>query len=443
MGDGVYDVCIAGAGPAGATCGHYLAKAGARVLLLEKQRFPRDKICGDAVCFGARRYLEEMGVLQEIVEKRQGCWSELGGLVAPSGTGFIGNSVTFSGQELVIAVKRRILDEKIARAAQRAGACLRERVSFTGASLERGLWTVRADSEAGPVTFQAKALVAADGAHSQVTRLLGIDTPPPDGLCSRAYVKAGTHDFDADGVAFYVADLLPGYAALFREADGDLNFCTYIIPGGRAKIEDLREHHERLLREHPQISKAVGPRAQIQKMQGAPLRLGGTRKTYYERLLVVGDAAGHIDPLTGEGIHTAIEGGYLAAVELSAALAAGDLSERRLRAYERRWKRAFGDDFRWSARMARIYTRFPVFVEASARVMQKEGASALYQWGRMMTGAAPKTGFLDPRLFGPILVEAGKLLFGRGGPRGEVLYVKDGQRRIWQAEAGPNEEAVA
>ncbi len=437
----LFDVCIAGAGPAGATCAHYLAKAGVRVVLLEKALFPRDKICGDAVCFGARKYLEEMGVMAEILEQRQGCWSELGGLVAPSGTGFIGNSVNYSNTELVIAVKRRLLDEKIARAAQRAGAELREQHTFTGATLAGGVWTVKVDTEGGPQEIRARALVAADGAHSNVTRLLGIETPPPDGLCSRAYVKAGTHDFDADGVAFYVTDLLPGYAALFREADGDLNFCTYLIPGGRAKLEKLREYHDRLLAEHPQISRAVGPRAEIQKMQGAPLRLGGTRRTYYENLLVVGDAAGHIDPLTGEGIHTAIEGGYLAAQELKGALAAGDLSARRLAAYERAWMAAFGNDFRWSARMARIYTRFPIFVEASARVMQRDGAKALYEWGRMMTGAAPKTGFLDPRLFGPILVEAGKLLLG-GKSGGQVIYSKDGQQKIWQSDP-PRRQAVA
>lgn len=438
--DIIYDACIVGAGPAGATCAFYLARAGRRVLLLEKARFPRDKICGDAVCYGAFAHLREMGVLQEIEEKRQGCWSELGGLVAPSGAGFIGDSVEFSGKQLVIAVKRRLLDEKIARAASKAGAELREETSFAGAVREGGAWTVRAEGEGAP-TFRARALVAADGAHSNVTRLLGIETPLPDGLCSRAYVKAGTHDFDADGVAFYVEGLLPGYAALFREADGDLNFCTYIIPGGRARIEDLREHHERLLREHPQISRAVGPRAQIHKMQGAPLRLGGRRRTAYEGLLVVGDAAGHIDPLTGEGIHTAIQGGFLAADELGKALAEDDLSARRLMAYERRWKQAFGEDFRWSARMARIYTRFPIFVEASARVMQREGAKALYAWGRMMTGAAPKTGFLDPRLFGPILVEAGKLLVSGRGPS-EVVFSRKGERRRWQSE-GSAPSAVA
>lgn len=412
MGQGqVYDACIVGAGPSGAACAWYLARAGKRVLLLEKRKFPRDKICGDAVCVGGQDHLRTMGVLQEIEAEKVGRWAEVGGLVAPSGAGFVGNSVTFSGRKLVIAVKRRILDEKIARASERAGAELREESAFVDGTLDRtrGIWTVRVDGPGGPVVFEARSLVAADGAHSNVTRSLGISTPPPDGICSRAYVKAGTHRFDADGVAFYTSELIPGYAALFKEADGDLNFCVYIIPGGKAKVTDLRALHDKLLREHPYISRVVGARAEVQKMNGAPLRLGGTVKSYYERMLVIGDAAGHIDPLTGEGIHTALEGGSIAAQELAAALDAGDLSERRLQRYERRWMKSFGNDFRWSARMARVYTRFPVFVEASARVMQKKGTSVLYDWGRMMTGAAPKTGFFRPRMFMPILTEAAKM----------------------------------
>jgi flavin-dependent dehydrogenase len=148
-------------------------------------------------------------------------------------------------------------------------------------------------------------------------------------------------------------------------------------------------------------------------MQGAPLRLGATLKSFYDHLVIIGDAAGHIDPLTGEGIHTAMEGGYLAADELNAALEVNDLSEARLKRYEDRWMKAFGNDFRWSARMARIYTRYPLFVEASVRVMQNKGAEILYEWGTMMTGQAPKSGFLQPRMFMPILSEAAKLLVRR------------------------------
>jgi len=431
-----YDVCIVGAGPSGATCAWYLAKAGKRVLLLEKRKFPRDKICGDAVCLNAQNHMAKMGVLQELEAEKKGNWAQLGGLVAPSGRGFIADSVFYSGKRLVIAVKRKDLDEKMAMAARRAGAELKEHHTFNGAQLDkvRGVWTIQVSAEGTPATFEARALVAADGAHSHVLQALGVDVPQPDGICSRAYVKAGTHNFEADGVAFYTTDLIPGYCALFKEADGDVNFCTYIIPGGKAKNEDLREIHERLLREHPLISKAVGPNAEVAKMQGAPLRLGAHVKSYFDHMVVIGDAAGHIDPLTGEGIHTAMDGGWLAAEELISALEASDLSEKRLKRYEDRWMKAFGHDFRWSSWMAKIYTRFPIFVEASARVMQKKGARILYEWGKMMTGVAPKTGFLRPAMFMPVLIEAARLAIDRSAAA-DVLLVVNGAEKTWKGDS--------
>lgn len=432
----IFDVCIVGAGPSGATCAWYLAKAGKRVLLLEKRKFPRDKICGDAVCLNAQNHMAKMGVLQELEAEKKGNWSLLGGLVAPSGRGFVGDSQHSFGQKLVIAVKRMDLDEKMAAAAKRAGADLREHHTFTGATLDkaRKLWTIQVSAEGTPTTFEARALVAADGAHSHVLQTLGHDVPQPDGICSRAYVKAGTHNFEADGVAFYTTELIPGYCALFKEGDGDVNFCVYIIPGGNAKTEDLREIHEKLLREHPLISKAVGPNAVVEKMKGAPLRLGAKVKSYHEQMLVIGDAAGHIDPLTGEGIHTAMDGGWIAAEELISALEVGDLSEKRMKRYEARWMKQFGHDFWFSAVMAKVYTRFPIFVEASARVMQKKGSKILYEWGKMMTGVAPKTGWLRPSMFMPVLIEAAKLAVDRNVPA-EVLYVVGGKTATWTGDS--------
>ena len=78
-----YDVGVVGAGPAGSTCAFYLARQGKRVLLLEKQRFPRDKLCGDAVCTRAQIHLERMGVLQDVLAAGEGRWAEYGGFVSP------------------------------------------------------------------------------------------------------------------------------------------------------------------------------------------------------------------------------------------------------------------------------------------------------------------------------------------------------------------------
>ena len=135
---GVYDVCVVGAGPAGSTCAYYLARQGKRVLLLEKQRFPRDKLCGDAVCTRAQVHLERMGVLQAVLAAHEGHWAEYGGFVSPRGVPCLATSTNGGAKPLVIAIKRVVLDARIARAAADAGAELIEdspvaRVDFSRA----------------------------------------------------------------------------------------------------------------------------------------------------------------------------------------------------------------------------------------------------------------------------------------------------------------------
>jgi geranylgeranyl reductase family protein len=422
-----FDVAVVGAGPAGSTCAYYLARQGRRVLLLEKSKFPRDKLCGDAVCSRALPHLRRMGVLQEIVAENKGRWAEVGGLVSPGGVRFIGNSTTHTNGSLVIAVKRIILDEKIARAAQRAGAHLVENYTVAGAEFSRqdGVWTIHGRKEGQP-TYRARALAACDGASSSLARGLGIVKSAPDAVCSRSYVKAGTSDFEADGVVFYPAELLPGYCAVFREACDELNVACYIIPGGKCTNADLRKIHERMVRCGSQVRQALGPRAELVPMRGAGLRLGGVPRSYADHLLVVGDAAGHIDPLTGEGIHYAMEAAELAAKTLADAFVANDFRASFLRRYQDRWRRSFGRDFYWSRQMARACARFPMFLDAFATVTQKRGVGFLAEWAAIMTGARPKSAFLRPAVVLPILWEAGRLWLKRLSPPRIKTATSDG-----------------
>jgi geranylgeranyl reductase family protein len=401
-----YDVCIAGAGPAGSTCAFYLARQGVRVLLLERQRFPRDKICGDAVCSPAHQHLRRMGVLDEVESEGLGKWAAVGGFYSPKGIGFVGSSVDATRPPLVIAIRRIVLDEKMARAAQRAGANLVEEYPAGGLefSLRDGLWTIRHSRNSAP-PFRARMLVAADGSPSRIARSLGIVTTRSQAVCSRAYIEADSTDFDADGVVYYPPELLPGYCALFREAQGLLNFCAYILPGGKCANTDLKSIHDRVLRDDPQLRKALGPRAQIRRMQGAELRLGGIARSAADHMLIVGDAAGQIDPLTGEGIHHAIEAASIAAEVIGEGLRANDLSEAFLSRYHARWMNAFGSDFRWSERMARMSARYPWLLDAAASLVQRRGVEFLREWGEVMTGAKPKSGYLRPNIAFPMMWE--------------------------------------
>ena len=85
-----YDLVIVGAGPSGSTTAYFSAQHGLKVAILEKESFPRDKYCGDAVCTPAITILTEMGVMQELQDNNEAHFADAGGFVSPAGISYIG-----------------------------------------------------------------------------------------------------------------------------------------------------------------------------------------------------------------------------------------------------------------------------------------------------------------------------------------------------------------
>lgn len=397
-----YDVVIVGAGPSGSVCAHFLAKGGAKVALLEKETFPRDKYCGDAVCTPAIRILEEMEVLKELVDNNEAHFADAGGFVSPSGISYIGVSKQKLGQAAACAVKRINLDARMAKRAAKTGADLKENFEVTDAAFNKttGLWTVTSATNA---TVKARMLVIADGATSKLATKLGYCNEPPKGVCSRAFVEGGSHNTNFDGVCFYPRWSLPGYAAIFRHPNDELGFCYYLVPCGKegcgsVKESDLKRLHEEAITKDPFISQALGPNPKLERMKVASLRVGGqgVLGTVDDHLVIVGDAAGHIDPLTGEGIHTAMMGGKAAAQTILDMRRTGDFSKQSCKQYERRWQQLYGHDFFLSQRMAELVWKFPILLDAVASEMQRKGDSMMSKWAEVMTNMRPKTYFLRP-----------------------------------------------
>lgn len=409
-GENVFDVCIVGAGIAGSTCAYYLAKKGIQVLLLEQREFPRDKICGDAITPRAQIHLRRMGVLDSVLRENKGHWARIGGILSPGGIRYSGNSAVRAGSPLVIAIKRLILDEKMARAAVEAGAVLVENWTVKGAELSRseGLWTVYSSDRARP-PYRSRVLVAADGAHSRFARSLGIISTKPKAICSRAYVEPGTFRFEEDGVCFYRPSIVPGYLSMFRQADGSLGLCCYIMPGGKSKIADLNRMHHSLINEDPYISTALGPEARIGKLKAGFLRTEMVKESYSDHLVVAGDAAGHIDPLTGEGIQYAMDAGEIAAEVLEEAFSSNAFSKKFLKRYQKRCMKSFGRDFKWSTRMTRWFVRYPVFLDAYASLCSRRGDAFMLKWAYIMIGSKPKKHFFRPGLALPMIFESLRL----------------------------------
>jgi len=420
----VYDVVIAGAGPAGATAAYFLAKAGKRVALLEKATFPRDKRCGDAWCEPALDILEEMGVLGELETDGAVQWVTSGGLVSPSGLSFVSpDEGVRAGAPRVAAIRRLVCDERIVRAAERKGAELFEEASVKETAF-RERWTVRCKDRR---SFSGRCLIAADGAKSKIARALGVVKTGANSAASRQYIKGGTHNFTSDGVLLYPKYVLPGYVAFFRHSNGDIDLGCYVLPGGQTPPTQLKSLLQTEVSQDPFVQEALGANAQPLEPPGiSPLRLGGEPRTYGEAFVVLGDAAGQTDPLTGEGIHTAMVAAKIAARVLSDALDCGDLSEKRLASYQQAWMRAFGRDFAVSAAAGRIIRRYPMLLDTAALAAQRHGARFMDQFGAAMTGVKSKSIFLGPRMAVPLGAALLRLGIGRTrgayaeGPRAEA-----------------------
>jgi len=434
-----YDVLVAGAGPAGATAAYYLASGrhGKRVALLEKAAFPRDKYCGDAWCAPALDILEEMGVLQKLEAEGLVRDTTSGGFVSPSGESYIGTGEQGGAPGTrCYAIKRIICDERIARRAAAAGAELFERAAVTKVELEADdFWTAHCRDGR---RFRGKILVAADGATSRIARSLGVVATPSHGVASRQYVKGGTHNFKSGGVLFYPSYILPGYVALFRHYDDVIDVGSYVIPGGAARPNRLAELYETKIKHDPFIRRALGPNAEFaEPVRIAPLRMGGVAHSTARQFMAVGDAAGQTDPLTGEGIHTGMIGGKLAAETVHEMFAAGDFSQRAASAYHRRWMQAFGKDFRASAAGARMVCRFPFFLDAANVVAQRKGDGFMAEFGAAMTGVKPKTTFLKPGVALPLGAEALRQLISRKLFRGRTPPEAEYAARAAERSARP------
>jgi flavin-dependent dehydrogenase len=176
---------------------------------------------------------------------------------------------------------------------------------------------------------------------------------------------------------------------------------------GRVHRDDLRRLHETAITHDPFIARALGPAPSCGRMQAGPLRVGGqgVRSTYGDNVVVIGDAAGHIDPLTGEGIHTAMMGGKAAAEALLAARAAGDFSAANTRLYERRWRARFGHDFALSQAFAAAVCRYPILLDAVANETQRVGDPMMAVWAEIATNMRPKSYLLRPDV-APLLAAA-------------------------------------
>jgi geranylgeranyl reductase family protein len=343
---------VVGAGPAGSTAAYDCAKQGFKTLLLEKYKLPREKPCGGAVMYRALRTIGEK-IPQELIERR------IYGLrfLLPDGRG----SEFVSDKLIGITVFRDRFDEFLARRATNVGVELIDNTPVVDASVSTKSANVRlADGR----EFSAKYLLGADGVNSIVSRALGLRPK------RKELIKIGL-GMESD---FHV-----GEEGVLEATDGDPSILEVCPVNGRVSygwVFPKKEHlaigiagagvHMRSLRSqfdsfYKCAEKRLGVKLDLEKRRA--FFLGGdglASKNVRQRAILIGDAAGFVDPLMGEGIAYAMKSGAFAASVISKAYDEGRYDEGALSEYQDLCRKEFSANF---ALASRVGVRGPAMAE--------------------------------------------------------------------------------
>ena len=350
----VHDVVVVGAGPAGSSCGYWLADAGWDVVVVEKKEFPREKTCGDGLTPRAVRQLADMGLEGALAGSHR-----FTGLRA---YGF-GHSMEMQWPEhpnfpsYGYTITRHDLDGIVAGHAAAAGATLLQGTEVTGpvadedAAATGPLPTLAGvtvkEKGGGTRAIKARYVVVADGANSRIGRMLGTSRRRdlPMGMALRGYYSSERHDDpfieshldirDAEG------NVVPGYGWIFPMGDGRVNVGVGLL-STEQRWRGVNTSHlmDTFVRYAPE-SWGLSPETSLGPPTGGKLPMGlsvGPRAG--GNVLIAGDAGGAINPFNGEGIAYGYETGRLAAAALGHALT-GEGTEA-LADYERELTAAYG-----------------------------------------------------------------------------------------------------
>ncbi|MGZ4722875.1 MAG: geranylgeranyl reductase family protein [Ilumatobacteraceae bacterium] len=355
------DVLVIGGGPAGASAAYWLAKFGHDVTIVERKSFPREKTCGDGLTPRAVHQLNEMGLAEQLTKFHR----------------YNGLRATGMGRELELqwpahpvfpqygyVVRRRDLDMMVAENAVSAGARLLEGHDAVLPIVDRGFvrGAVVQPYEGDPLEIRARYVVVADGANSRFGRALGTFRTRewPYGTAIRTYWESPRHAEPWIESALDVKDRngnpMPGYGWIFPVGDGTVNIGVGLLSTFRefktVNTTTLLDGYAHQVADRWEINP---DRPECKATSGRIPMGGSVGPKAGPSYLVIGDAAGSVNPFNGEGIDYAYETAHMAAQVLHEAIDAGDPTA--LQRYPSMLDDEYGEYFKVARLFARVIGR--------------------------------------------------------------------------------------
>jgi flavin-dependent dehydrogenase len=404
------DAVVVGAGPAGAATAILLAEEGLSVVLLDRARFPRDKICGEYLSPEGSRILDRLGVLPRV---EAGGARPLRGmrLLAPDGTLLVGDypaDGSWHGRRPhALAVRRRVLDLALIERARQAGVAVREGMRVVDLLREGRRVTGVVAEPTGPGTragaperLTARLVIAADGRASVVVQRLGLRRPHR--WLHRLALVADVEGACGDPERGEIVLAPPAYSILNPVTAGVGNLSLVIpLEEARRQKADLAGYFDEVTRGLPGFCERLRDARRV-----GPVRALGPLAYHVvppraDGVVLVGDAAGFLDPLTGEGIYAALRSAEVAAEVGARAVKTGDASAAALRPAHVRRVAEFAAKTRVTLILQRVIAR-RAFSVAAARLLVARPAHLARLMG-VLGDFVPPRALLEPRFLAALL----------------------------------------
>ena len=327
------DVVVVGAGPGGSMAAKYAAEGGAKTILIEKKaEIGAPLRCAEGV---SKKWLAELGIDADPAWAR----ADMAGAIirSPNGTVFQLDE-SKAGAEVGYVLERHLFDKRLAEGAAAAGAKILMRTGCTGAIKDKDgkLIGIKARLMGDEIEIYAKCVIAADGYESQVGRWAGIDTSLKlNDIDTCIQYRMTNIEFEPNFCEFVIGSAAPGgYIWIFPKSKTEANVGIGVM-ASKCKIgADPKYYLDKFINTDPRFKNG-----QILEIVGGMVStIPGLDETVADNLMLVGDAARIIDPITGGGIAHACRSGKYAGEVAADCLKKGDFSKKALMAYEKKWR---------------------------------------------------------------------------------------------------------